>query len=238
MIDGKQVVAVIPARSGSKGLRGKNTLPIAGRPLVAWTILAAVNSRIVDQVIVSSDIPEVLALATEFGAVPLDRPSDLAADTSQASEVIRHAIEGRDDYGVVVYLQPTSPLRTSTHIDEALRLLATTSVEAVVSVYETRLSPELMYRMNRKGQLEPIIPHQEVRRQDLPATFVLNGAIYAGFTPALVRANYHFSSMNLAAYVMPEVESVDIDDLSDFEKAQAIMKKQPVSYDSFRSPTL
>lgn len=225
MMDGKQVVAVIPARSGSKGLRGKNTLPIAGRPLVAWTILAAVNSRIVDQVTVSSDIYEVLALAKEFGAVPLDRPSDLAADTSQASEVIRHAIEGRDDHGVVVYLQPTSPLRTSTHIDEALRLLATTSAEAVVSVYETRLSPELMYRMNRKGQLEPVIPHREVRRQDLPATYVLNGAIYAAFTPALVRANYHFSSMSLAAYVMSEVESVDIDDLSDLEKAQAFMEK-------------
>ena len=225
MINGKQVVAAIPARSGSKGLRGKNTLPIAGRPLVAWTILAAVNSRIVDQVTVSSDIYEVLALAKEFGAVPLDRPSDLAADTSQASEVIRHAIEGRDDHGVVVYLQPTSPLRTSTHIDEALRLLATTSAEAVVSVYETRLSPELMYRMNRKGQLEPVIPHREVRRQDLPATYVLNGAIYAAFTPALVRANYHFSSMSLAAYVMSEVESVDIDDLSDLEKAQAFMEK-------------
>lgn len=231
MIDGKQVVAVIPARSGSKGLRGKNTLPMAGRPLVAWTILAAVNSQIVDQVIVSSDIHEVLALATEFGAVPLVRPSDLAADTSQAPEVIRHAIEGREDCGVVVYLQPTSPLRTSTHIDEALTLLTSTSAEAVVSVYETRLSPELMYRMNEKEQLEPVVPHQEVRRQDLPETYVLNGAIYAGFTTALVRANFSFAAMNPAAYVMSELESVDIDNLIDFEKTQAIMEKSHATYE-------
>ena len=236
MIDGKQVVAVIPARSGSKGLRGKNTLPIAGRPLVAWTILAAVNSQIVDQVIVSSDIQEVRALATEFGAVPLDRPRDLAGDTSQASKVIRHAIEGQEDYGVVVYLQPTSPLRTSTHIDEALTLLTGTLTEAVVSVYETRLYPELMYRINGKGHLDPVVPHQEVRRQDLPATYVLNGAIYAGLVPALVRENYRFGSMNPAAYVMSETESVDIDDLSDFEKARAIMEEGRMSSDLFCSP--
>lgn len=231
MINGKQVVAVIPARSGSKGLRGKNTLLIAGRPLVAWTILAAVNSQIVDKVIVSSDIHEVLALATEFGAVPLERPSDLATDTSQSSEVIRHAIEGHEDCGVVVYLQPTSPLRISTHIDEALTLLSTTSAEAVVSVYETRLSPKLMYRMNGKEQLEAVVPNQEVRRQGLPATYVLNGAIYAGFLPALRRVNYRFSSMNLAAYVMSEIESVDIDDRSDFEKARTTMEISHVSYD-------
>ena len=231
MINGKQVVAVIPARSGSKGLKGKNTLPIAGRPLVAWTILAAVNSQIVDQAIVSSDIHEVLELATQFGAVPLDRPSDLAVDTSRASEVIRHAIEGRGECDVVAYLQPTSPLRTSTHIDEALTVLAEDSAAAVVSVYETHLSPELLYRMNGKGQLDPVVPHQEVRRQELVTTYVLNGAIYAGFRPALVRANYCFGAMSPTAYVMSEVESIDIDDLSDFEKAQAIMEKGRRSFD-------
>lgn len=231
MINGQQVVALIPARAGSKGLPGKNMLSIGGEPLVVWTIRAAVNSQIVDQVIVSSDIHDVLELATEFGASPLDRPRELSADTSQASEVIRHAIEGQEDYGVVVYLQPTSPLRTSTHVDEALTLLSVTSAEAVVSVYKTRVPPELMYRMNPNGQLEPVVPRQEVRRQDLPETYVLNGAIYAGFVPALVRANYRFDSMNPAAYVMPELESVDIDDFSDFEKAQRIMEKRLMSFD-------
>jgi len=231
MINGQQVVALIPARSGSKGLPGKNTLPIAGAPLVVWTIRSALDSQFIDQVIVSSDGEEVLELATDLGATPLHRPSSLATDSSHASEVIRHAIEGREDCGVVVYLQPTSPLRTATHIDEALTHLATTSAEAVVSVYQTRLSPELMYRMNGKEQLEPVVPHQEVRRQDLPPTYVLNGAIYAGFTPALMRASYHFGLMKIAAYVMSEIESVDIDDLSDFEEAQAIMEKRRHSYD-------
>lgn len=94
MINGKQVVALIPARSGSKGLPGKNMLMIAGCPLIAWTIRAATSSRIIDHVIVSSDSQEVLDLAADLGALPLDRPSDLATDSSLASELIRHAIEG------------------------------------------------------------------------------------------------------------------------------------------------
>ena len=204
---------------------------MAGRPLVAWTILAAVNSQLVDQVLVSSDSQEVLALAAEYDAMPLDRPSALADDSSKASEVISHAIEGRENCGVVVYLQPTSPLRTSIHIDEALKLLTTSFAQSVVSVYESRLSPELMLRMNEKRQLEPVIPRQEVRRQNLPATYILNGAIYASFTPALVKANYSFVSMDPAAYVMSESESVDIDDFRDFEKARAIMEKRNMSSD-------
>ena len=229
MINGHQVVALIPARSGSKGLPGKNTLSIGGAPLVVWTIRSALKSQFIDQVIVSSDSKEILDLTTNLGATPLDRPGDLATDSSHASEVIRHATEGREDCDILIYLQPTSPLRTSTHIDEALTLLTTASVEAVVSVYESRLSPELMYRMSGTGHLVPVIPHQEVRRQELPATYVLNGAIYAGFRPALAQANYHFGSMNAAAYVMPKTESVDIDDIDDFEEARRILEKHEIS---------
>lgn len=231
MLNKKQVVALIPARSGSKGLPGKNTLLIGGVPLVSWTIRAALNSQIVDQVVVSSDSQEVLDLSAKLGAEPLERPSHLATDSSQASEVVRHAIEGRWNFGVVAYLQPTSPLRTSIHIDEALTVLTVTSAEAVVSVYETRVLPELMYRMNGKGRLQPVVAQREVRRQDLPATYVLNGAIYAAYTPPLVRASYQFRSMNPAAYVMSEIDSVDIDDLDDFEAARRIIEERSIRSD-------
>lgn len=224
MIKGKQVVALVPARSGSKGLPGKNMLPIDGRPLIAWTIRAAMNSRIIDHVIVSSDSQEVLDLAADLGVLHLLRPSDLASDTSPASQVIEHAIEGRENCDIVAYLQPTSPLRTSVHIDEALTLLTKTPAEAVVSVYETRVLPELMYRANASGRLEPVIAKHEMRRQDFPKTYVVNGAIYAAITPALARAGYHFSSMKPAPYVMFKEESIDIDDMDDFEQAQRAMR--------------
>ena len=231
MIDGQWVLALIPARSGSKGLPGKNMLSIGGAPLVAWTIRSALNSQIVDQVVVSSDSQEVLDLAAHLGAMPLERPSDLATDSALASAVIRHGIEGREDCDVVVYLQPTSPLRTSTHIDEALRLLEAGTVEAVVSVCETRVSPELMYRTDASGHLEPIVAPREERRQNLPTTYVLNGAIYAAYASALARANYRFQLLKPAAYVMLEIESIDIDYPGDFEEARKIMEEYRFRFD-------
>ena len=226
MIDGKQVVALIPARSGSKGLPGKNMLPIEGRPLIAWTIYAAINSRIVDHVIVSSDSQDVLDVTADLGARPLVRPRHLATDSSLASEVIRHAIEGRENCDILAYLQPTSPLRTSVHIDEAIMLLTQMRAEAVVSVYETQMLPELMYRANASGRLEPVIARPELRRQDLPETYVVNGAIYVAITSALAHSGYHFSSMRPAPYVMLEKDSIDIDDLDDFEKTQRSMSER------------
>ena len=225
MIGGKKVIALIPARSGSKGLPGKNTLPIAGRPLVAWTISAAMKSRIVDEVIVSSDSHEVLAIAADLGAIPLDRPRDLATDSSLASEVIRHALDERRNCDIVAYLQPTSPLRTSVHIDEALALLIEASAEAVVSVYETRILPELMYREDTYGRLKPVVAPDEVQRQDLSRTYVLNGAIYAAAARALSQANYVFTLMRPVPYVMQEKDSIDIDYLADLKEAQRFMDR-------------
>lgn len=203
-------------------------LPIKGRPLIAWTIHAAINSQIVDHVIVSSDSQDVLAVAADFGVLPLVRPAYLATDSSLASEVIRHAIEGRENCDIVAYLQPTSPLRTSEHIDEALTLLTKTSAEAVVSVYKSRISPERMYRKGANAKLEAVIATHELRRQDLPETYVINGAIYAANVPALAATGYRFSAMDREAYVMLETESIDIDDAIDFEEAQRILESYDV----------
>ena len=224
MVDGKQVVALIPARSGSKRLPGKNMLQIGGYPLVAWTIRAAVSSRLVDQVLVSSDSLDVLALADELGAIPLDRPSELAADSSLASEVMRHAMEGRDDFDILVYLQPTSPLRRADHIDEALTLLAETSAQAVVSVYKARSRPDLMYRVTFQGRLAPLITRGKLHQRDNPGIYVLNGAIYAADIPTLATSGYDFSTMDLTPYVMSEEDSVDIDDRHDFNVAERILR--------------
>lgn len=229
MIRGKQVLALIPARSGSKGLPGKNLRLIGGHPLVAWTIQAAMNSKFVDQVIVSSDSHEVLAQALQVGAIALERPRELATDSSLASEVIRHALESRRDCDIFAYLQPTSPLRTSVHIDEALTVLTETHAQGVVSVYQSRTPPELMYRVNADGRLTSVISRREFRRQEIPQTYVANGAIYAARVSALTRADYHFNSISAVPYIMSESDSVDIDDLDDFVIAERVLSQQPLN---------
>lgn len=224
MIDGKRVAALVPARAGSKGLPGKNTLAIGGRPLVAWTILAALDSGFVDDVIVTSDNPFVLDLAAGFGACPLTRPPGLATDHSPTSHVIRHAIGHRQDLEIAVLLQPTSPLRTARHIDAALTLLLECPEKAIVSVCETPVNPEMLFRLDLDGGLQALVNTDETRRQDLPKTYVLNGAIYAAFFEPLANVDFHFGSLGKAPYIMPREASIDIDNAEDFQEAKRLME--------------
>lgn len=120
------VLALIPARGGSKGVRRKNLRMVGGKPLLEYTLTSAQRSELVDKTYVSSEDQEILELATSLGATPVQRPADLATDESSAIEVVQHFIEWlpeelRSQDPTIVYLQPTSPLRTSTHIDAALR---------------------------------------------------------------------------------------------------------------------
>ncbi len=225
MIRDKNVVALIPARAGSKGLPGKNTLQIGGRPLIAWSISAALDSAVVDEIIVTSDDQGVLDLATDFGVRAIQRPRHLASDHSLVSQTIRHAIGDRQEDEVVLLLQPTSPLRTARHIDEALTLLkGCLEHEAVVSVCQSPFSPELLLRLTADGYLQPIVHTQEIRRQDTQPSYLLNGAIYAARSRPLARVDFHFGSMKMMPYIMPIEDSADIDDVEDFEVAKRRLK--------------
>lgn len=226
MLDGKAVVALVPARRGSKGIPGKNNILVAGRPLLAWSILAARGSSIVDHVVVSSDDTESLRYAVDFGATPLARPVELAADDTPSAEVIRHALESEIKCDVLVLLQPTSPLRTAEHIDEALTLLMAGTANSVVSVCESPVAPELLFRLGDKGMLSPVLESQQGRRQDFQKTYLLNGAIYGAHVSDLESVAYSFSSLTAHPYIMRREDSLDIDDSWDLQEAHSRLENQ------------
>ena len=226
------VLGLIPARGGSKGLPGKNLRLLAGKPLIAWTIGAALAARTLDAVVVSTDDEEIARVATDLGAeVPFLRPVELATDEAPTVDTVLHAVDalagmGRS-YGRVMLLQPTSPLRASAHIDAASELLRTSGAEAVVSVAETDHSPLWSNTLPSDGRLGSFVRHEAVgvRRQDLPRYYRLNGAIYLIGVEALRRERAFIGDFAVA-YVMPREASVDIDTLADFEYAEFLLSRE------------
>ena len=221
MINDLTVVAVIPARTGSKGLTRKNVVPFGGRPLIQWTIDAARASDYVDHIVVTTDDPVVIALAKGQGLTIVNRPAHLAEDTTTAAEVIAHVLEQAFGEDLLVYLQPTSPLRLPADIDGCLDLLVSSGAPGVVSVVAVREAPEWMYRFEEGSTaLRPLVAdHQSFRRQDLPPTVRLNGAVYCASQQSL-RPDGRFLRLQLAGYEMPSERSIDIDDLLDLEAAE------------------
>lgn len=219
MIGTRRVLALIPARGGSKGLPGKNLLPVAGRPLLAWSVDAARASRCVDRVVLSSDDDAIMAAARACGCdVPFVRPAALASDTAPTIDVVMHALDALPGYGLIVLLQPTSPQRTASDIDAACERLSASGAPACVSVNLVDQSPYWMYRLGAGQGLVPVIepPPGVTRRQDLPPVYALNGAIYVADT-AWLRQTRTFVTRETVAHVMPADRSIDIDTIADFE---------------------
>lgn len=217
--DRRRVLAVIPARGGSKGLPGKNLLSANGKPLIAYSIEAALQSKSVDQLIVSTDDDEIMEVAQRYGAtVPFRRPTNLATDTASTVDVIAHALDSLPGYEVVVVLQPTSPLRTPTDIDDALQSFEKSGAAACVSVSPVEQSPYWMYTVDEHNRLHPLIDEerQVSRRQDLPAVYTLNGAIYVIDVNVFFRYRT-FIPAGTVSYLMPRERSLDIDTAEDFE---------------------
>ena len=231
MYKGKSILALIPARGGSKGLLRKNILPLSGKPLIAWTIEQAKASAYLDKVIVSTDDAEIAEISRRFGAeVPFMRPEKLASDGAKAMDVIIHAIErlegNGDIYDLTMLLQPTSPLRTAGDIDRAIELLFLKNAGAVVSVCETEHHPFWSNMLppdgNMKDFLRPDVANKN--RQELPVFYRLNGAIYLASVEYL-KTNSGFMSTNTYAYIMPKEHSIDIDTKMDFQFAEFLMQR-------------
>ncbi|MDB4173097.1 acylneuraminate cytidylyltransferase family protein, partial [bacterium] len=159
MINGQSVLAVIPARGGSKGLPGKNILKLKDKPLLAWTIEAAKESKYLDHVIVSTDNDDISKAAKDYGCdVPFLRPHELATDEASIYDVLVHALDQlKDSYDVLVLLQPTSPLRTFKDIDACLQILSDSNAPSCVSVCEASKSPNWMYWLDKEDHLTPIL---------------------------------------------------------------------------------
>ncbi|MBC3932351.1 acylneuraminate cytidylyltransferase family protein [Undibacterium curvum] len=225
MIGTRKVLALIPARGGSKGIPGKNIVDLAGKPLISWTIEAAKACPRIDTIVLSSDDPTIAEVAARFGCtVPFTRPQELATDESSSMDVVYHALEQLPDFDVVVLLQPTSPLRTAADIEACLNLMQ--SAPAVVSVRPSEDHPYLTFEINDEGTLAPYAKpsaDQSLRRQDLPGAWCLNGAIYAADTKWL-REQRSFISPGTVAYQMPSERSIDIDTPADLRLAGQLLQ--------------
>lgn len=214
MIDNKTVLAIIPARGGSKGILRKNICDVAGKPLIAWTIEEARKSHYIDRLILSSEDAEIIRVAKEWGCeVPFIRPADLAQDDTPGIDPVLHAINVLpEQYDYVVLLQPTSPLRTVADIDGCIRKCIDAGASACVSVTEPDKNPYWMYNLSNEDHLLPLLPQPDIisRRQDLPKVYALNGAVYVAIISWLTTTK-SFLSSDTVAYLMDKENSCDID---------------------------
>jgi len=218
VIDGRPVLALITARGGSKGLPGKNIRIVGGKPLIAWSIEAARASRFVDRVVLSSDDADIIEVARRYGCdVPFVRAVELASDTATSIDTVLDAIQRLQHEGIVVLLQPTSPLRTAEDIDAALELMVARSAPACVSVREAADHPYWIFAIDGGSRLRPFAPpgvEPPTRRQDLPRAWCLNGAVYAADARWLAHERT-FLSEQTVGYTMPLERSADVDTLED-----------------------
>lgn len=223
------VIGLIPARGGSKGVPRKNMRVISGKPLIAFSILAAQQSRHIDSVYVSSNDQAILRHAQTMGATGIVRPDEFASDTASAFEVVNHFIGmlpnvllQEDPY--IVYLQPTSPFRTARHIDGALEQMLAEKSHSIVSVSEMEKSPFKSFTLDANGRLQSLFDEKlsNARRQDLPAVFVPNGAIYV-FRVSEFKARGDFPSNGSVPFIMSQEDSLDIDTEDDIRHAEMIL---------------
>lgn len=221
MINNASVLAVIPARGGSKGIPLKNLYPIHGRPLLGYVLDAVLQSLYVDTVVVSTDNDAIATYARSCGAsVPFMRPEEFASDTAPTIDVIRHALtfyqEHIGTYDVIVTLQPTQPLVQSWHIDEALSLYMTHH-NSVVGVSPHRVHPVLLRTMGEDNILFPILPtvSSTIRRQDMEEIYCVNGMVYINGAEEVMENPALSLNDNALGYCIEPIYYVDIDSMED-----------------------
>ena len=235
MIGAKSVLGLVVARGGSKGVPGKNLLQVGGRPLIQWTIDAARASRHIDRLILSSDDPAIMAVAERAGcAAPFRREAALSGDSASSVDVVVDALQRVPGYDIVVLLQPTSPLRNTSDIDGVLTLLESSGTPACVSLRAAQEHPYWTFHIGPEGWLAHYCVPQTalpLRRQDLPAAWCLNGAVYAADVVWFLRERT-FLSARTVGYPMPLERSLDIDTPQDVQTLEAIVRNGQFSLSS------
>jgi CMP-N,N'-diacetyllegionaminic acid synthase len=226
MINGRKVLAVVPARQGSKGLPGKNTRMLAGKPLLGWTIAAAQQSDLIDRLVLSSNDPLAMEYAESVNCeVPFIRSEELSSDTTSGTDVVIDAAVRCPGFDYVVLLQPTSPLRAFEDIDNSLRFAFEHGAKSCISIVESLSNPHWMFFKDSKHQISKVLDVPIIsRRQDLPVAYEPNGAIYIAEINWLLRESSLITSETLG-YEMPRERSVDIDNLEDFKLAESYLQK-------------
>ncbi|WP_374943849.1 cytidylyltransferase domain-containing protein [Sphingomonas sp.] len=233
MIADRRVLAIVPARAGSKGLPGKNVRPLHGKPLLAWPIAAARGSRYVDRTIISTDDAGYAAIAVAHGAeAPFLRPADLAGDAAPSIGFVLHAVDtlaaDGDHYHYVVLLEPTSPLTEAQDVDAALEQLVAerACADAVVGIAPMETThPSFAVRRDDVGVIRPLLSESFgdlPRRQDLEPIFALDGTLYISTVEAL-RRECGFAHARTLGYVTDRFKAAEVDDLVDFLCVEALM---------------
>jgi len=229
----KNILGLIPARGGSKGLPRKNIKPLLGKPLISWTIEQALASKYLDRIIASTDDKGIADISKKYRAeVPFIRPKELAEDNTKGIDVVLHAVDWlkendkRRQYDLIMLLQPTSPLRATEDIDKVIELLFLKKAKAIVSVCEVDHHPLWVNTLPEDGCMKDFIRKEIMNknRQELPVFYRLNGAIYLAYCNYLKQCK-SFMGKETFAYIMPKERSIDIDNKIDFELAENMLKK-------------
>ncbi|WPC68113.1 acylneuraminate cytidylyltransferase family protein [Rhodoferax ferrireducens] len=234
MINGKRVIAIIPARGGSKGLPGKNIKELCGKPLIAWSIEAGLASQYIDEVMVTTDSEEVAGIARDFGAiVPFIRPAELASDTATSFDTVKHAIdfyqnELNETFDYIVLLEPTSPLRESGDIDGMIEIIISVEdkFDAIVSLGEAHLHPSIMKKTDG-SKIEPFCKEliMVTRRQDNAIAYFPYGVAYIVKTKTFFEER-SFYPCRTTHKIIKRYQCYEIDDIYDFLAIENIMKHE------------
>lgn len=231
MLNNKRILAIIPARGGSKGIPHKNIADLCGKPLIAYTIEEAKKSKYIDYVLISTDDEKIKEKAIEYGGnVPFIRPKNLSDDKSKSIDVVIHSIDYLKNQGnlfdYVILLQPTSPLRNVNDIDEALEKVISSEYESLVSVSEVDENPILMGTIEENKFKKILnISGNNVRRQEFPKVYIYNGAIYINSVEMLYREKVFVNDLTVP-YVMPKERSMDIDEQMDLDIVELFIKEK------------
>lgn len=233
MISEKKIIAIIPARGGSKGLPGKNIKELCGKPLIAWTVEAGLRSQYIDEVVVSTDTQEIASIALKYGAsVPFYRPADLSSDTSTSFDVVKHALsyykkELNKEFDYIVMLEPTSPLRDTLDIDSAIeQLLSNDQASSIVGICKTESqNPAFLAKKNNDNFL---VGYENkdmrvMRRQEINEVYFFEGSVYISDVKTLLTRKTFYHEYTLG-YEVPKWKSPEIDDIEDFVIIEALMK--------------
>ena len=230
----RKILAIIPARHGSKGLPGKNWKIINNKPLIFWTIKAAQRSKYIDDIILTTDSNIVIKIANKMGLNNfIKRPGYLSLDSTKSSEVILHTLKNvalkKSIYDYFIFLEPTSPLRTYIDIDKSISKLCSSKATCLLSVAKNvNQSPEFLYTINKNFYLKNYLKKTtHVRRQDIKEqTYFIDGSIYISCIKTFLKTRSLFNQIKTIPIIMNKIKSFEIDDITDFKIIETFFKKK------------
>jgi CMP-N,N'-diacetyllegionaminic acid synthase len=231
MINGKRVIAVIPARGGSKSIPDKNIKPLGGKPLIVWSIEVAKRTKEIDRIIVSTDSEKISKIAREHGVEVYIRPSNLATDEALVIDALRDLIGTLREEGekaeIMILLEPTCPLRSVEDITKCIHLLVNNGYDSVATFKEAELNPHRAWKIT-SGKPEVFIPGAIpwLPRQKLPKAYQLTGAVYAFYSNLLDKERRSLLFGKSGAVIVPKERSLDIDGELDFEIVETLIRRR------------